>query len=276
MGGIGKTTLSKAIYDTISHQFEATCFMTGIREGTRSNHGLVDLKKQLTFDILAEREINIWNDHRVSRVIETRLRNKKVLIVLDDVDLEDQLEALAGSHDWFGDGSRIIITSRDHHLLNRYVDDTYEVKVLNDAEALRLFSWKAFKKPHPEENYVELSKDIVSYAGGLPLALEVFGSFLYDREMDFWIGARNLLKEKPNAKILDVLKISFYGLEDMQKQLFLEIACFFFAKLRDSIRHILDSLGHYPDININVLVDRSLLKIPGGRLWMHDLLRKMG
>jgi hypothetical protein len=277
MGGIGKTTLSKAIYDTISHQFEATCFMTGIREGTRSNHGLVDLKKQLTFDILAEREINIWNDHRVSRVIETRLRNKKVLIVLDDVDLEDQLEALAGSHDWFGDGSRIIITSRDHHLLNRYVDDTYEVKVLNDAEALRLFSWKAFKKPHPEENYVELSKDIVSYAGGLPLALEVFGSFLYGREMDFWIGARNLLKEKPNAKILDILKISFDGLEEYsQKQLFLDIACFYGVVYRDRMRHILESLGYYPDINLDVLVDKSLLTISWGGLWMHDLLRKMG
>jgi hypothetical protein len=193
------------------------------------------------------------------------------------VDLEDQLEALAGSHDWFGDGSRIIITSRDHHLLNRYVDDTYEVKVLNDAEALRLFSWKAFKKPHPEENYVELSKDIVSYAGGLPLALEVFGSFLYGREMDFWIGARNLLKEKPNAKILDILKISFDGLEEYsQKQLFLDIACFYGVVYRDRMRHILESLGYYPDINLDVLVDKSLLTISWGGLWMHDLLRKMG
>jgi hypothetical protein len=276
MGGIGKTTLSKAIYDRVSHQFEASCFIAGIREETRSTHGLVSLKKQLIFEILAERELNIWTDHRLSRVIENRLRTKKVFIVLDDVDGEEQLEALAGSHKWFGEGSRIIITSRDRHLLNRYVDDTYEVKVLKDVEALRLFSWKAFKKPHPEENYVELSKDVVSYAQGLPLALDVFGSFLYDREMDFWIGARNLLKEKPNAKILDILKISFYGLEDMQKQLFLDIACFFRGVRRDNMRHILDSLGHYPDVNIDVLVDRSLLTISWGGLWMHDLLRKMG
>jgi len=278
MGGIGKTTLSKAIYDTVSHQFEATCFMTGIREGTRSNHGLVDLKKQLIFDILAEREINIWNDHRVSIVIGTRLRNKKVLIVLDDVDLEDQLEALAGSHDWFGDGSRIIITSRDRHLLNRYVDDTYEVKVLNDAEALQLFSWKAFKKPHPEENIVELSKDVVSYAQGLPLALGVFGSFLFGRTMDAWKSARDKLKENPRSEILDKLKISFDGLEDLEKKLFLDIACFFNGEYAYSIRHILKSLGYYPDIDINVLVDKSLLTIISSRgsLRMHDLLRKMG
>ncbi|XP_062171852.1 TMV resistance protein N-like [Alnus glutinosa] len=276
MGGIGKTTLSKAIYDRVSHQFEASCFIDGIREESRTTRGLVDLKIELISEILGERDINIRNDHRLSQVIANRLRTKKVFIVLDDVDGKDQLEALAGRHDWFGKGSRIIITSRDCHLLNRYVNDTYEVKVLNDAEALQLFSWKAFKKPHPEENYVELSKDVVSYAQGLPLALEVFGSFLYGRRMDFWISARNLLNKNPNAEILDKLKISFDGLEDLQKQLFLDIACFFNGKHIYSIRHILESLGYYPDINLDVLVDKSLLTISWGKLWMHDLLQKLG
>ncbi|XP_062171839.1 disease resistance protein RUN1-like isoform X2 [Alnus glutinosa] len=278
IGGIGKTTLSKAIYERVSHQFEASCFISGIREECTSTHGLIDLKKQLIFEILAEREINIWTDHRLSGVIENRLRTKKVFIVLDDVDGEKQLKALAWSHGWFGEGSRIIITSRDRHLLNRFVDNTYTVKVLNDAEALQLFSWKAFKKPHPEENYVQLSKDVVRYAQGLPLALEVFGSFLYGRRMDSWISARNRLKEKPNEEILDNLKISFDGLEEyLQKQLFLDIACFFSGVYRQNMRHILESLGYYPDIDIDVLVDKSLLALPShGILWMHDLLQKMG
>lgn len=44
------------------------------------------------------------------------------------MDGEKQLEALAGSHDWFGPGSRIIVTSRDGHLLNKHgVDAIYEV-----------------------------------------------------------------------------------------------------------------------------------------------------
>jgi hypothetical protein len=46
-------------------------------------------------------------------MIANRLCNKKVFIVLDDVDGEKQLEALAGSHGWFDEGSRIIITSKD-------------------------------------------------------------------------------------------------------------------------------------------------------------------
>jgi hypothetical protein len=275
MGGIGKTTLSKFIYERVSHQFEASCFIASIREETRTDYGLVYLQKQLISEILME-EINIWNSYEATRVIANRLRNKKVLIVLDDVDGEKQLEALAESHDWFGQGSRIIITSRDRHLLNRFVDNIYDVKVLNDAEALQLFSWKAFKKPHPEENYVQLSKDIVNYAQGLPLALEVFGSLLFGRTMDEWKSARDLLKENPNAEILDKLKISYDGLEDLQQKMFLDIACFFNGAYIHDITYKLESFGYYPEHQYESSCGQISYNYVRGRLQMHDLLRKMG
>ena len=44
-------------------------------------------------------------------MIKDRLCFKKVLLVLDDVDDLNQLEALAGDHNWFGPGSRIIVTT---------------------------------------------------------------------------------------------------------------------------------------------------------------------
>ena len=54
---------------------------------------------------------------------------------------------LAREHDWFGSGSRNIITKRDAHLLEAHqVDEIYEVKGLNDENALQIFSLKAFKK----------------------------------------------------------------------------------------------------------------------------------
>ncbi|XP_059428993.1 TMV resistance protein N-like [Corylus avellana] len=289
MGGIGKTTLSKFIYERVSHQFEASCFITSIREETRTDYDLFYLQKQLISEILMDREINIWNSYGATRVIANRLRNKKVLIVLDDVDGEKQLKALAESHDWFGQGSRIIITRRDRHLLNRFVDITYDVKVLNVVEALQLFSLKAFKKPRPEENYVQLSMDIVNYAQGLPLALEVFGSLLFGRTMDEWKSAKDLLKENPNAEILDKLKISYDGLEDLQQKLFLDIACFFNGAFIEDIKYKLECFGYYPDFNMKVLVDKSLITMSEGifvdknliimkgrMLQMHDLLRKMG
>ena len=125
MGGIGKTTLAQEICKGISHNYEATSFIANIREETKTQ-GLVSLQKQLLSKILMESEINIWNIPEGINLLRNTLSNKKVFIVLDDVDEDEQLGALVGKHDWFGSRSRIIVTSRDSHLLKRYgVNDIY-------------------------------------------------------------------------------------------------------------------------------------------------------
>ncbi|XP_050255293.1 TMV resistance protein N-like [Quercus robur] len=277
MGGMGKTTLALEIYRRISGNFEARSFIANIREETK-NQGLVSLQKQLLSKILMESEINIWDVYVGINVIRNTLSNKKVFIILDDVDGEEQLEALAGKHDWFGPGSRIIVTSRDSHLLIRCgVDYIYTANELNNDDALQLFSWRAFHKPHPEENYVNLSKDFVNYAKGLPLALKVLGSSLFAKRKNEWKSALDKLNREPNRSILDILQISFDGLTNTQKRLFLDIACFFKRENIDYIRDILESFCYYPDYNIGVLKDKSLITIDDhGSLWMHDLLQDMG
>ena len=277
MGGMGKTTLAQEIYKRIFVNFEASSFIDNVREETR-NRGLVSLQKQLISKILMESETNIWKISEGINVLGNIVRNKKVLIVLDDVDGEEQLEALAGNHDWFGSGSRIIVTSRDSHLLRRCdMNFIYTVKQLNNDDALKLFSWRAFKKPDPKENYMDLSQDFVSYANGLPLALKVLGSLLFDKEIDEWNSALNKLKVEPDKKILDILKISYDGLTNTQKELFLDIACFFKGENKDCIRDILKSFGYYPEYNIGVLIDKSLIIIKSKEtIWMHDLLQEMG
>ncbi|KAG7969810.1 hypothetical protein I3843_07G050500 [Carya illinoinensis] len=277
MGGVGKTTLAEVIYDRISYQFEASSFIACIREETR-NCGLVSLQKQLLSKSFMEREINIWDDREGMNMIRNRLCNKKVFLVLDDVDRDQHLTALAGSHDWFGPGSRIILTSRDNHLLKRHgANDIYKVNELNNDEALQLFSLAAFKKPQPKENYVDLSKDFVKYAQGLPLALKVLGSSLFGRGTNAWKSAWDQLKAVPNKGILDILQVGFDGLEDSQKKLFLDIACFFTGEVLDSIlMDILESFGYYPYLNIDILMEKCLITISSKRLRMHDLIQKMG
>ncbi|XP_035545900.1 uncharacterized protein LOC109003835 [Juglans regia] len=211
-------------------------------------------------------------------MIKNRLFSRKVLIVLDDVDKEQQLEALAGNHDWFGPGSRIIVTSRDGHLLKRHVDDIYMATGLGHADALQLFCWKAFKKPYPEENCVDLCKEFVKYANGLPLALKVLGSSLYGRGTNEWESTRDKLKANPNREVLDILEIGFHSLGVAERRLFLDIACFFKREIKkDLIIDLLESSGYPPHIDIAILVDKSLLTVcVGNSFSMHDLLQEMG
>ena len=53
-------------------------------------------------------------------MIKTRLRHKKILIVLDDVNELGQLNKLVAENNWFGLGSRVIITTRDVQLLTTH------------------------------------------------------------------------------------------------------------------------------------------------------------
>ncbi|KAL4594233.1 hypothetical protein ACB092_12G006000 [Castanea dentata] len=277
MGGIGKTTLAQEIYNRIFRNFEVSSFIADVREESKSQR-LVSLQKNILSKILMGAEKNISDVEEGKKILRKSLCNKKVLIVLDDVNDDEQLKALARK-DWFGPGSIIIVTSRDSHLLNTYWDgviDIYRVKGLNDDEALELFSLKAFKKPHLEVNYVDLSINFVSYANGLPLALRVLGSSLFDKTLDAWRSARDKLEAKPNRAIMDVLEMSVVGLDDTQRDLFLDIACFFKGMDNYCIRDTLESLGHYT-YDIGVLQDKSLITIASdGALGMHDLLKEMG
>ena len=236
---------------------------------------LVPLQQQLILQLLNEK-MSIRDVDDGVFVIKNRLRHKRILLILEDVNQLDQLEKLVGEHIWFGSGSRVIVTTRDKHLLQTLeVDEIYEVDRLNDDEALHLWSLKAFKKDHPPEDYLKMSKDFVHYANGLPFAIPILGSFLYARNINEWKSTLNRLKEFPEPEILRVLKISFDGLREIEKEIFLHIACFFNHDEEDDVVKILGYLGLYPDIGLRVLMDKALIKINYKRLWMYDLLQQM-
>ena len=79
--------------------------------------------------------------------------------------------------------------------------------------------------------YLKLSKQFVNYANGLPLAIEVLGSFLFNRSEKEWESALNRLNEFPDKDVMKILQISFDGLHETEKEVFLHIACFFFLFL---------------------------------------------
>ncbi|XP_065630504.1 disease resistance protein RUN1 [Quercus suber] len=276
MGGLGKTTLARVIYEKFSNHFEGSSFFANVRERLEKR-GLHELQQQLLDEILEGYNKSIPNVHEGVNLIKDRLRRKKVLLVLDDVNHMNQLEKLAGEHCWFGLGSWIIITTRDEHLLVQHkVNKICKPNVLNNDYALKLFCLKAFKNEQPKKGYEQLSQDFVFYAKGLPLALVVLGSFLVGRTKDEWESELKSIRKIPKREIFDILKISFDGLEEMWKEIFLDIACFFKGNTEDLVIKILENCGFNARIGISVLKDKSLISIENKILLMHDLLQDMG
>ncbi|XP_016193922.1 TMV resistance protein N isoform X1 [Arachis ipaensis] len=275
MGGMGKTTIARAVFETIRYNFEVTCFLADVREQCEKKD-ITDIQKEL----LKQMNISsnaVHNKYDGRTIIQNSLRLKKVLLVLDDVNHEKQLKDLAGEQDWFGPGSRIIITTRDLMVLKEEVHKTYNVEGLMESEALNLFSLEAFNLPKPSEEFLELSKEVVKYSGGLPLALKVLGSYLNGRGIEVWHSAIEKIKHFSHSEIIDVLKISYDGLDDMEKDIFLDIACFFKGYQIGDVTRKLKGCGYQVEIGLDILINKSLVTINKyDQLVMHDLVEEMG
>ncbi|KAA3474644.1 TMV resistance protein N-like isoform X1 [Gossypium australe] len=278
MGGIGKTTLAQAVFDEVCGEFDSCCFLANVTEESERRDGITSLRDKLLSVILEEETLGTGTPRTGSKLLNDRLHRKRVLLVLDDVSDLDQLEILVGGLRHLGFGSRVIITSRDQQVLkNGSVDKIYKVEGLNYLNSLNLFSLYAFKKSHPLDDFVDLSNRFLEYAKGVPIALKVLGSTLYKKTEEQWESALDKLKEHPNPKIHNLLKMSFDGLDDLERGIFLDIACFFKGAKAEVAAKILNSCYKGAHFGISNLFDKCLINITeDSTLWMHDLLQEMG
>ncbi|CAN4078526.1 unnamed protein product [Withania somnifera] len=273
MGGIGKSTIARAVFDQLQEEFEGGCFLDNVREAA-SKFGLQALAEKLLSETLKETKDNLYTS---TSLLMNRLSYKKVIIVLDDVDKDEQIEnLLAGGNKGFGAGSRIIITTRNKQLLSAHgVDRVYEVSLLGTNEALMLFNKFAFKEIQPMGPFEELALRVVKCAWGLPLALKVLGSFLHKREKEEWESELKRLEGIPHDDVIGKLKVSIDALSDLDKKILLDIACFFKGKRREPVIKKFHAFGFKPEIGVPVLVQRSLLSISDDDTFqMHDLVQE--
>ncbi|XP_023740050.1 disease resistance protein RUN1 [Lactuca sativa] len=279
IGGGGKTTLARAVFDQISFQFESKSFVENVREVSNASlSGLKSLQNQVLLDVLNDQGVSVTNVYDGKNMMKRMLRGRKVLVVLDDVDHIQQLEALAGEANWFMPGSIIIITTRDEQVLIAHgVKLIHNINLLSGKEAIWLLSTHAFGREIPLHGYEVLSRQLVRYASGLPLTIRILGSFLCGKSVLEWKDALERLKAIPLTETLKKLELSYVDLEDDYKEIFLDVACILKGWLKDKAIEALESCGFHARHGLRVLEQKSLITIDDDEcVGMHDHIVEMG
>nr|GEY30474.1 NB-ARC domains-containing protein [Tanacetum cinerariifolium] len=167
---------------------------------------------QMIGKIMKSKVLKISSVAEGAMVIKQRISCKSVLLVFDDVDDHEQLEALAGSPTWFCPGSLIIFTGKDKQVLRSHRVEIHDMKFLDEDKSLELFYSFAFEEKKPSKGFKEVSEEVVKYVQGHPLALKVLGHFLDGKTVRQWVSELDRLKLHPNEKIQSVLRLSYDGL----------------------------------------------------------------
>jgi hypothetical protein len=289
MGGIGKTTLAKAIFDDVKSTYDASCFV-----GQMKSRSLLDILREVLSKLGMDKEAkDLVHAHKL---MEALLDKKKVLLILDDVRDEAQVDDIIPTVILNrSKGSTLIITTRDWGAIRNRVragGTRFDVSRLDDDAAINLFnihsSWKA---SHLSPQFNDIHDIIVEACKGLPLSLKVMGAYLRGKEkLRSWERALQRMKRGRNLdgeddEIWNTLRVSFDdGLTQEEKNMFLDIACFFGRDVLPSGMSKERALRIWTDNNISAsenLVHRALVTIEvdghGDEiLQMHDQLRAMG
>ncbi|XP_024004560.1 disease resistance protein TAO1 isoform X12 [Eutrema salsugineum] len=283
--GIGKSTIARVLFSQHSSQFQLSVFMPDIKRcyprlAYSEYNKQLQLQEEFLSSIFNQKDIKI---HHLG-VAQDRLKDKRVLVVLDDVDHLVQLDAMAKATGWFGPGSRIIITTQDKQLLRAHrINHIYEVDFPRYDEALEIFCMYAFGQKSPYDGFENLAWEVTRLAGRLPLGLKVMGSYLKGRPEEEWRKELPRLRTSLDGDIESVLEFSYNALGADDKELFRYIACFFNNVTREKVETHL--ANHFPNVSqgLEVLAERSLISITTSYngltpedVCMHDLLARFG
>ncbi len=283
MGGIGKTTLAEKIYFSFEKNdtFEKKSKLMTVRE-----RPILDLQKELAWDLFGEDVRSMEGFNKCFK----HAMDRKVLILIDDIDEKGQFDKLIPDINKLCPGSRIIITSRDSNVVNNIVKVgnckclSHKMELLSTTDSRRLFNWHAFHSVDASDGFQELAKKVADACCNLPLALKVIGCLLFDKREkcdleSTWPQTIKTLSEEKG--ILDQLQISYDGLStEASKLMFLDIACFMIGQRENIAMQIFEACkSDYkgPASSFNSLKDKCLVQLDeDGRIVMHDCLRDMG
>uniref|UniRef100_M4EYP7 TIR domain-containing protein n=1 Tax=Brassica campestris TaxID=3711 RepID=M4EYP7_BRACM len=257
--GIGKTTIARVLFGRLSLHFQGSIYIDrrfiskSMENYSKSNPDDYNMKLHLQENFLSkilDKKI-IEVDHL--GVVKGKLKDLKVLIIIDDLDDQVVLDTLVGGDEWFGPRSRAILKGHG-------IKCIYEVGMPSENLALRMFCQSAFRQNYPPVGFMELASEVAARAGGLPLGLNILGSCLRARNKKYWVDMLPTLGKGLDGKIEKALRVSYDGLERKEHQaLFRHIACFLNGDEIKNIKLMLADSELNVDIGLETLVEKSLI-----------------
>ncbi|KAL3698672.1 hypothetical protein R1sor_012748 [Riccia sorocarpa] len=303
MGGLGKTTLAKRIFNQVCVNFEFTCFAEEINKLTGPK---AEIKGKVWKQMRNRGGVPVQKADRDYADEWYRVKGRSLLVIFDDVDNDQHMELLREiANDNGCVDSRFIVTSRNSQLLREgYGDDIHIIHLehLGNEDAKKLLTAYAFPgKQEPPDSLRNIVQEVIDGCAGLPLTLEILGKHLRCTPAERWAEIPSALRRCTNdfanleQSVWARLQLSYDGLPgDEAKNMFLDIASFF--ALNDGgdwLNHFTgDAVMAWSSIyknvldHLQILVDRSLVTVlhyenpqdhkTRTEFYMHEHLRRMG
>ncbi|XP_060967569.1 putative disease resistance protein RGA4 [Cannabis sativa] len=244
IGGLGKTTLIKSIYnkDAIKEMFDLRIWVC-----VSLDFNVSKIVKDILTDATGNSNVtsNLSNLNQLQKNLTDTLKDKKFLLVLDDVWNEDffKWQDLAELLSVGSKKSKIIVTTRSSKVASIMGGKRpYELKGLPQKDSLSLFFKYALGGEEEASKYSELKRigeEIVEKCSGVPLALKTLGSLLrLKTEAHEWKTVRDSKiweLEREEGHILPALRLSYNAMSPSLRQCFAYCSTFEEDSLMESI-----------------------------------------
>ncbi|XBH93955.1 hypothetical protein VPH35_084801 [Triticum aestivum] len=225
-GGLGKTTLVRAVYDKIKGGFDSRAFVP-IGQNPDMKKIFRDILIGLDKNTYTNINLMVLDEKQLIEEIRDFLHDKRYLVVIDDIwDGKLWGDIKLAFSNMNNLGSHLITTTRIFSVSIACCpsthDSIYQMEPLSDSDSTRLFCKRIFSSESkcPSE-LKEVSIDILKKCGGVPLAILTIASVLtvghQIKPKVEWqvlldsIG-RGLTEEASMEEMQRILSLSYYDL----------------------------------------------------------------